>query len=266
MAKWVAGPVTRGWRTARTHLPKPVAEAIRVPSKKVLRRAGVLAKPGAKPSKIAVAAVWPGLLEKSSSRTRPDIFGFLVGQGQGRRLLDLGAGPCVFAGIARDLGWEVTAVDARTERLPANMKGINFIECDVRTFDPSGYDTISILGLLYHLTLPEQEALLRSCSYARVILETQVHTPGFVPPAAEPWGHLEVTEAGLDGVIYPERMGGQLDANPMASVGNETSFWVTEGSLLKMAQRCGYASVTIVEPSFPSRFGTRKFYVLNPKP
>jgi hypothetical protein len=34
--------VTRGWRSLRRHLPSSVAERIRVPAKKVLRRIGVI--------------------------------------------------------------------------------------------------------------------------------------------------------------------------------------------------------------------------------
>jgi hypothetical protein len=266
----VSQALIRGWRATRSHLPEPMAEAIRVPTKKVFRRVGLLPDPVAaaalaSPSSLPVNATWPGLLEKTSSRTRPEIFRSILGEGSGRRLLDLGAGECVFAAIGRDLGWDVTAVDARRDRLPANMDGIRFIECDVREFDPSGYDSISNLGLLYHLTLPQQEALLRACAYTRVILETQIHTPGFVPPAAEPWGREIVVEDGLDGVVYRETNQGQLADNPMASVGNETSFWVTEPSLIKLAERCGFGSVTTVEPSFPSKYGTRKFYVFHPK-
>ena len=245
----VGGPATRAWRAVRPRLPDRVAESIRVPAKRALRRIGLLDDPAA--------------LDAEVGRIRVQTFSRLVGEGNGRRLLDLGAGPCLFAGLARDAGWVVTAVDARSERLPDRLDGITFVESDVRTFDPSGFDTISVLGLLYHLTLDEQRALLTACAYTRVILETQVHTPGFVPPAAEPWGRKIVVEQGLDGVVFPERKGGALHANPMASVGNPTSFWLTEDSLLTLLGSCGYRSIEIVEPSYASKYGTRKFYVLN---
>jgi hypothetical protein len=250
----VGGPGSRAWRAVRAHLPERAAESVRVPAKRLLRKAGLLDDPAA--------------LDAELGRIRVETFSRLVGPGHGRTLLDLGAGPCLFAGLARDAGWVVTAVDARTERLPdsAKLAGITFVEADVRTFDPSGFDTISILGLLYHLTLDEQRALLAACSYARVILETQVHTPGFVPQAAEPWGRKIVVEQGLEGVVFPERKGGALDANPMASVGNPTSFWLTEPSLLTLLESCGYRSIEVVEPSYASKYGTRRFFVLNGGP
>jgi hypothetical protein len=245
----INGPAARGWRVLRSRLPDRVAESIRVPVRSALRRAGLLN---------AAERV-----EDPIAGIRVQTFSSLVGEGNGRNLLDLGAGPCVFARRARDAGWAVTAVDARTARLPDDLDGITFVQSDVRTYDPSGFDTISILGLLYHLTLDEQRALLTACSYTRVILETQVHTPGFVPPAAEPWGHEIVVEQGLEGVVYPEHRGGSSKANPMASVGNPTSFWLTEDSLLKLFDQCGYEAVEIVEPAYSSKYGTRKFYVLN---
>lgn len=206
---------------------------------------------------IEIQHSWPGVAEEASNRIRGMTFSALIGPGDGRRMLDLGAGPCQFARRARDAGWLVTAVDARTERLPDDLEGITFVEADVRDFDPGGFDTIAILGLLYHLPLDEQERLLERCSYGRVILETQVHTPGFVPPDAEPWGHAIVSRDGYEGVMFPE------GDNPMASIGNPESFWLTEASLLEMFARVGYKSVTMVEPMHYSKYGTRRFYVLN---
>lgn len=211
----------------------------------------------------ALAEVWPFAAESFNGRIRLQTFKAIVGPGEGRGLVDLGAGPCQFAAIAHDQGWKVTAVDARTERLPADLGGVEFVQHDVRTFDVSGFHTISILGLLYHLTLDEQIALLRSCSGARVILETQVHDPRIVPPAAQPWGYDLLEFDGLKGVVYPENQGGALEANPMASVGNPTSFWLTEDSLLDVFERCGYQKVTVVQPPHYSKYGLRRFFVLN---
>lgn len=172
-------------------------------------------------------------------------------------MLDLGAGPCLFAKRAVRLGWEVTAVDGRIERLPDSLEGITFVESDVRDFEVSGYDTVAILGLLYHLPLADQEALLTTVSQSRVILETQVHTRGYVPPAAEPWGRRLRRESGLRGVVFPE------SDNPMASLGNADSLWLTEKSLLKLFSRCGYTQVQVIEPAHHSKYGTRKFFVLS---
>lgn len=211
----------------------------------------------------------------------------LGGPGEGRTLVDLGAGPCIFARVARDRGYKVTAVDGRTDMLPEDMNDIEFIKADVREFDPSGYDTVLNLGLLYHLPLAAQEKLLSACVGSRVILETQVHTPGVVPPAAEPWGHDTITvqrprDGGdfapvekrrafdrspgdrpvYEGLLFRETRGERFE-NWRASIGNETSFWHTERSLLRMIERSGYATARVVEPPIYSTYGTRKFYVLN---
>src|SRR4029453_6987527 len=55
-------------------------------------------------------------------------FDALLGPGEGRTLLDLGAGPCLFARRAQKAGWKVTAVDGRTDRLPEDLEGVTFVE------------------------------------------------------------------------------------------------------------------------------------------
>jgi hypothetical protein len=243
------------------------------------------------------SVVW-AVQQKASDAARVLMFAELAGRGYGQALLDLGAGPCIFARWAQKHGWKVTAVDARTDWLPEDLDGVTFVQSDVRDFDPSGFGTIANLGLLYHLTIDDQLALLRACSHARVILETQVHTPGVVPPRAEAFARQSVAvrprersrPAWLDSprfrqLIGSPRIGPALtrqlaraaiftgveydesashrSGSLRASVGNSTSFWPTEESLLAMFEACGYRSVKIVEPPVYSVWGTRKFYVLN---
>jgi hypothetical protein len=43
--------VTAGWRSLRRHLPDNVAESIRVPTKRVLRKIGVIGRNGSGGSK-----------------------------------------------------------------------------------------------------------------------------------------------------------------------------------------------------------------------
>ncbi len=87
------------------------------------------------------------------------------------RLLDLGTGHGKFAMLAQQLGWDVTAVDARIERLP-KVPSIRWIQEDVRTFTIERYDCICILGLLYHLEIGDQLALLKKCAGTRTIVDT----------------------------------------------------------------------------------------------
>jgi Methyltransferase domain len=220
---------------------------------------------------------------REANHQRVRRFKLLLGAGEGRTLVDLGCGPCIFAKIARDRGWKVTAVDARAEQVPGDIDGIDFVQADVREFDSSGFHTVANLGLLYHLPVADQEELLGRCVGSRVLLETQVHTPGVVPPPAEPWGHDIVTmqrprrggdyelvekrkssrdRPAYEGVIYPETHGAH-EPNWRSSIGNTTSFWPTEPSLLRMIDRCGYRTVRVVEPPIYSTYGTRKYYVLD---
>ncbi|HEX7473327.1 MAG TPA: methyltransferase domain-containing protein [Candidatus Limnocylindrales bacterium] len=153
------------------------------------------------------------------------------------RLLDLGAGHGAFSKIGQELGWTVTAVDARTERMPMG-DGIRWVQADARTFDVSGYDCIALLGLLYHLGLDDQRDLLRRCSGTPTILDTH--------HALSPW----LTVDGWEGGIYqePGSTPEELASVPTASWGNTDSFWPTRASLLRMLDEAGYRTILALEP------------------
>lgn len=176
-----------------------------------------------------------------------------------KTLVDLGAGHCKFSKLAARRGYDVTAVDARTIRVPEDLAPVRFVQADVREFDPAGFGVIAMLGLFYHLELADQQSLLRRCAGgAPVILETQVHVPEILrPDEARPWHEL-VQQDGYEGVLFPE------NDNPMAGIGNATSFWHTEPSLLRLAGACGFAEIRLVEPLFRSGYGARRFYILLP--
>lgn len=175
---------------------------------------------------------------------------------QQRTLVDLGAGHCKFSIWAAKLGYDVTAVDGRTARLPEDLGSIRFVQSDVRAFDPRGYGVVAILGLLYHLDIADQEDLLRRCCHGPpVIVETQVHVPGMVAEDPKPW-HALVERDGYRGVEFPEA------DNPMASIGNKTSFWHTEASMKLLFERAGFSRMLVVDPIFASSYGARRFYVL----
>ncbi len=175
-----------------------------------------------------------------------------------RTLLDLGAGHCLFSMVAVSRGYLATAVDARTTRVPKRLGPIRFIQSDIRDFDPAGFGVIAIIGLLYHLEIADQLALLRRCAYgASVVVETQIHVPEMMAAAeAKPW-HTIVQRNGYEGVDYPE------NDTPMASIGNPTSFWHTENSIIRLFAEAGYARVTLIDPIFRSVHGARRFYVLS---
>lgn len=156
------------------------------------------------------------------------------------KLLDLGCGHGKFSMLARDLGWDVTGVDARTERMP-QASGIEWVQQDVRTFQVDGYDCIAVLGLLYHLEVDDQIDLLRRCSGTTTLIDTHVS--------------LRAThkERGYDGHSFYE----ELEA-ATASWGNQYSFWPTEESLLRMIHDVGFRFTWRLSPPYRD---DRTFYL-----
>lgn len=186
--------------------------------------------------------------KRRKGQTRLAVFRGLLEPMKPGRLLDLGCGHGKFSVIAHELGWEVTAVDARDARMPMTP-GIKWVRSDVREFEIEGYDCVSVLGLFYHLTLDDQLDLLRRCAGAKMILDTHV--------ALEPTHE----ERGYQGHFHAEGPGmtrEQLDAKVTASWGNQYSFWPTEESLIRMIQDSGFSSVFKLEPPYTP---DRTFYL-----
>ena len=161
--------------------------------------------------------------------TRAGILTGLLGQFAPGRLIDLATGTGWFAVIAADLGWEVTAIDARHRDRAAHPR-VTWHDQDVRDASLDGYDLILCLGIFYHLTFADQMTLLAKCAGTPVIIDTHVDLAG------------EVTEGdGITGKAVSEN-GGLLSA-----CGNSESFWPTEASLERMLAVHGY-QVTAYEP------------------
>jgi SAM-dependent methyltransferase len=196
-----------------------------------------------------------------TSLQRPAMFRSILSSQKPGRMLDLGAGHGRFAQLAQDMGWDVTAVDARGERFP-RTQGIEWIVSDVRTFEfgPGDYDCVSVLGLFYHLDLADQLELLRKCSGTFTLLETHV--------AVE----AETTEGGYEGKIYveapPTVTDEQLRSAPQSAWGNRQAFWPTEDGLLKMIRDSGFSFVAPVRPFYYADRGrymsNRTFYLCYP--
>lgn len=114
---------------------------------------------------------------------------------------------------------------------------------------------MATLGLLYHLTLHEQVALMTRARGWTVIVDTQIHDPASYTDIAGDWSKQETsTEEGYEGVLFPK------GTNPMASLQPQLSF--TEPSLLRPFEGAGFNQVRPVEKHYISRYGARKFYVL----
>ena len=219
----------------------------------------------------------------------------------GKRLVDLGAGPCHFSRIAAEFGAEVTAVDAREVRVPEDImqskvenqgaerrflsvqrfripvgggdrgrvdqgpargdkdrRKIRFVHCDVRSFDVEPFEIVLLFGLLYHFSIEDQVRLLERCRGKLVLVDTMVCYPDLVAryPQDE-WQSVVEQQGEYEGCIYPEK------ANPMAAVGNRTSFWHTEASYARLFSRCGFDDVTAYRPFYLAKYGLRSFFRLS---
>ncbi len=156
------------------------------------------------------------------------------------RLLDLATGHGTFALAAHELGWQVTAVDVRAARLPS-APGIAWVHADVRhySFEASAFDVIAVLGILYHLELPDQLSLLRRCVGAPTIVDTHISTSG---------GH---EQDGYHGHLYDENRGGTEEdrrRDAMAAWDHRWSWWGTLESTERLLHDAGFRHTFRLSP------------------
>lgn len=207
-----------------------------------------------------------GLPDPDPSVHKGNIFRAVVGLFKPGRMLDLGAGKGNFSLSAAELGWQVTAVDARTVRWPdearedpetaALIRTIRWVQSDVREFPiaTGEYDLICILGLLHHLEAPDQVALLKRCAGTPTLLDTRIAKASV--DRVENYEGMFIRE---HGETREER-----DAVPQASWGNALSFQHTEESLTRLALDCGFIKVMQMRP--PHRKDYTFFLLLPPAP
>lgn len=158
------------------------------------------------------------------------------------RLLDLATGHGKFALAAQRLGWQVTAVDARTERMPDDH-GIEWVHADVRSYPLDGFDLITMFGILYHLELPDVLDMLKRAAGTLTIIDTH-----YAPRPT-------VIESGYEGYLFKE-----LTSELTASVGNSQSFWPHPNALIRMLVDSGFKDVYVLTPSYHPN---RTFYICN---
>jgi hypothetical protein len=176
-------------------------------------------------------------VRKAVGDRREEIFERILGQFRAGRLADLGAGHGTFAILAADKGWDVTAIDARTERFPADPR-VTWVHQDVREADLSGFDLIICFGLFYHLTLADQLDLLKRCSGTPLLVDTHLAVGVSKFPLS-----AEVSSGDYSGRLYDEVL-----SSPLASWVNEKSFWPNRDSFQTMLEDNGYGIVLTVEP------------------
>lgn len=175
------------------------------------------------------------------------------GRAHGGRLIDLGSGHGVFALAGADLGWSVTALDARGDRYPDDDR-VEWRVGDVRDVDLQGFDAIACLGLLYHMTLDDQLDLFKRCAGTPIVLDTHVGNGRRSPFALSE----EVEHGGYAGRVFREPE--QLERHSTASWGNQDSFWPATRSLYRMLAENGYDVMT----ANPWYLPTRTFFLCVP--
>lgn len=192
-----------------------------------------------------------GLPAPDPSIHKGNIFRTLVGLLKPGKLLDLGAGKGNFSLSAAQLGWTVTAVDARTVRWPDAeaepdpviadlIRSVRWVQADVREFPirEREYDLVCVLGLLHHLEVSDQLSLLKRCSTMPTLLDTRIAKA------------LVDIEGPYEGMLIREHgeTREERDAVPQASWGNPLSFQHTEESLLRLVLDCGYIKMMQMRP------------------
>lgn len=205
------------------------------------------------------------LPEPDTSITKPQIIHSLLSSLKPGRMLDLGVGPGGSSLTAAELGWEVTAVDARISRAPSAeeekdpkraeiIKSVKWVEADVREFPIQNgeYDLICILGMLHHLEMHDQPTLLKRCSDTLTLLDTRVAQD------------IVVTEGPYEGLYFqePGKTREQRDQHGWASWGNELAFRHTEESLIRLLRDCGYGMVMPMRPPHRPNY---TFYLCIPR-
>lgn len=173
------------------------------------------------------------MVDEAVSRRRHEAFEKLLRLFTPGACVDLGTGHGSFARQAASLGWDVTAIDARTERFPVDGR-VKWVQADVREVDLTVYDLVLCLGLFYHLTLDDQLDLLRRTSGRPLILDTHLDHGVHTHPLSEP-----VNIGGFEGRYYLEP--GRLTS----SWGNPESFWPTLSSFHHMLGENGFTVLTL---------------------
>ena len=171
----------------------------------------------------------------------------------GLRVLDLGCGEGVYAIEAGLRGAEVLAVDARTARMEQGaacatrlgLRTVCFRQDDVRrvTIDSVGtFDVVYLLGLLYHLDVPDVFAVLENvhglCG-GMLVIDTLISL------TAE--SRVEWRGSTYSGRRCREHEDDDTDAvrrsRVLKSIDNTFSFRFTRDSLLRALQGTGFTSV-----------------------
>jgi SAM-dependent methyltransferase len=143
-----------------------------------------------------------------------------------RNALDIGCGVGYFSAMLRDLQFQVTAVDARSENIAEAQKrhpGINFRVADAEDLGPASlgvFDLVLCFGLLYHLENP-----LRGMRNWRALTGKLLLLESMMVEDEQPFLLLRDEPAGDDQSL------------------RAVSCYPSEGAIIKMAYRAGFPHV-----------------------
>lgn len=145
-----------------------------------------------------------------------------------------------------------------------DLKNVDFYMDDVKNLSLERYGVFDIIicsGILYHLRGEDGCALissLRACCSGILILDTFI--------ATERQYSIEFDGRVVHGSQYlehdPEASDEEKLADLWASVENDTSFWLTEDSLLSLLQDAGFSlCAELLMPAHPDHTFDRRTYV-----
>ena len=164
-------------------------------------------------------------------------------------LIDLGAGHCAFSLMARAMGWQATALDVRTARVPDLPEEIRFLHGDIDSdaWTASDYDLIVCLGVYYHLDQDMQHRLLKKCRGKPLIIDTHFANPKGLPTRYISALSETYEKNGETGADYREARHlsdeARKTADARASFDNPTSWWQTKESLLDTLHDYGWPHI-----------------------
>lgn len=185
--------------------------------------------------------------KKDLLEIRLNIFNEILSKYSSTSFLDLATGHGKFALVARDLGFKVTAMDARPNRMPSNEKGIKWIVSTVENFDVKGFEIVNCLGLLYHLPLKRQIELISRLDCNTLIFDSHIAKIG------------KIKDLGYNGRIYREASNfGALKCALKSAFDNLESFWHTKESIEKLILNNGFNSVYEIIPWY---YDDRTFFI-----
>jgi hypothetical protein len=162
---------------------------------------------------------------------------------EGETLLDVACGEGLYSFTAANLGYKVSAIDGREDRVPLQQfktQGIAFKKGLVEEAE-FNYDIVLLSGIFYHLDLTQQLNLLHSLSESScksLIINTHVVNGSSLLEWADRFV-TKITFNGIEGSIYRE--GKDREKRPMASITNYFSFWHTEKSLIDLFNKFGFS-------------------------